>query len=90
MANNRRLQAEIRELRHAMAEMKTEQDNLRDILSQTERRVLAASSEAEEAKIRAEEEEKEKERLEIARKEEIQRQKIELVSEIPQVHTYDF
>ena len=34
MANNRRLQTEIRELRHAMDEMKKDQENLRDILSQ--------------------------------------------------------
>ena len=50
MANFRRHQTEMRELRHAMDELKKEQENLRDVLSQTERRVLAASNEAEEAR----------------------------------------
>ena len=50
MATNRRQQTEMRDLRHAMDEMKKEQENLRDVLSQTERRVLAASNEAEEAR----------------------------------------
>ena len=50
MANCRKYQAEIRDLKHAIEEMRKEQENLRDVLSQTERRVLAASNEAEEAR----------------------------------------
>ena len=50
MANCRKYQAEIRDLKHAIEEMRKEQENLRDVLSQTERRFLAASNEAEEAR----------------------------------------
>ena len=76
----RSMNAEIRQEQDAAFQETLRMDQERERLKR----------EAEEAKIRAEEEEKEKERLEIARKEEIQRQKIELVSEIPQVYTYDF
>ena len=71
----RSMNAEIRQEQDAAFQETLRMDQERERLKR----------EAEEAKIRAEEEEKEKERLEIARKEEIQRQKIELVSEIPQV-----
>merc|ERR1712110_1186967 len=70
----RSMNAEIRQEQDAAFQETLRMDQERERLKR----------EAEEAIIRAEEEEKEKERLEIARKEEIQRQKIELVSEIPQ------
>ena len=50
MANCRRHQAEMREMRHNVEELKKQQDHLRENASQADRRALAASHEAEEVR----------------------------------------
>ena len=73
----RSMNAEIRQEQDAAFQETLRQDQERERLKR----------EAEEAQRRQEEEELERERHEAARKDEIRRQKIELVTEVPQVRS---
>ena len=64
MANCRRQQTEIRELRHVSEELKKDQDGLRDKIVQAERKCAVASNEAEEARTFHEMAERQKRQLE--------------------------